>query len=64
MKNNAPPISLAGSQLADARHVCAIVWSDDEEYRVLPPFIENGFSCCDKAVHVANPDRREPMTAA
>jgi DcmR-like sensory protein len=32
--------------------------NDDEEYRVLLPFIKDGFECGDKAVHVVNPDQR------
>ena len=35
-----PPIPFAGSQLGEARHVCAFFNSDDEEYRVLLPFIQ------------------------
>jgi len=30
----------------------------DEEYRVLLPFIKDGFECGDRAVHIVNPDRR------
>jgi len=52
------PISLAGSQLGEVRHVCALFNGDDEEYRVLLPFIKEGFECGDKAVHVVNPDQR------
>jgi hypothetical protein len=50
-----PPIPFAGSQLGEERHVCAFFSSDDEEYRVLLPFIKDGFECGDKAVHVVNP---------
>jgi hypothetical protein len=57
MKRTAPPISLAGSQLGEVRHVCAFFNSEDEEYRVLLPFIKEGFEHGDKAVHVVNPDR-------
>ena len=46
------PISLAGSQLGAVRHVCAFFANDDEEYRVLLPFIREGLSCGDKAVRV------------
>jgi hypothetical protein len=56
MKDTAP-ISLAGSQLGEVRHVCAFFRSDDEEYRVLLPFIKDGFECGDKAVHIVNPDQ-------
>ncbi|HTZ73434.1 MAG TPA: MEDS domain-containing protein [Candidatus Aquilonibacter sp.] len=52
------PISFAGSQLAETRHVCAFFNNDDEEYRVLLPFIKDGFVCGHKAVHVVNPDQR------
>jgi hypothetical protein len=55
MKKNVSPISLAGSQLGAVRHVCAFFNSDEEEYRVLLPFIKDGFERGDKAVHVVNP---------
>jgi len=54
----AAPISFAGSQLAETRHVCAFFNSDEEEYRVLLPFIKDGFECGHRAVHVVNPDQR------
>ena len=57
MKTVAAPIPFAGSQLREGRHVCAFFNSDDEEYRVLLPFIKDGFECGDKAVHVVNPDQ-------
>jgi DcmR-like sensory protein len=58
MKTGASPIPFAGSQLGEARHVCAFFNSADEEYRVLLPFIKDGFECGDKAVHIVNPDQR------
>jgi MEDS: MEthanogen/methylotroph, DcmR Sensory domain len=54
---NRAPISLAGSQLGPTRHVCAFFNNDDEQYRVLLPFIREGFGRGDKAVHVVNPDQ-------
>ncbi|HEY0685758.1 MAG TPA: MEDS domain-containing protein [Steroidobacter sp.] len=54
----AVPITIAGSPLAVPRHVCAFFNSADEEYRVLLPFIKEGFDRGDKAVHVLNPDQR------
>jgi hypothetical protein len=57
MKTTAP-ISFAGSQLAETRHVCAFFNSEEEEYRVLLPFIQGGFECGHKAVHVVNPHQR------
>jgi hypothetical protein len=58
MKTVRASIPFAGSELGDARHVCAFFRDPDEEYRVLLPFIKNGFECGDKAVHVVSPDRR------
>jgi hypothetical protein len=53
------PIPFAGSQLDETRHVCAFFNSDEEEYRVLLPFIKSGFQCGHKAIHVVNPDQRQ-----
>jgi len=58
VRTEAASISLAGSTLGDTRHVCAFFNSDDEEYRVLLPFIKDGFDCGHKAIHVINPDQR------
>jgi hypothetical protein len=52
------PIPFAGSQLGETRHVCAFFNSNDEGYRVLLPFIKDGFNCGDKAIHVVNPDQQ------
>jgi hypothetical protein len=59
MKRTRAPISLAGSQLGELRHVCAFFSTEDEEYRVLLPFIKDGLECGDKAVHVVNPDQHD-----
>ena len=59
MNKNLTPISLAGSQLTETRHVCAFFNSDEEEYRVLLPFIKDGFECGHKAVHVVNPGQQK-----
>src|ERR1700684_118355 len=53
----ATPIHIGGSQLAEMRHVCAFFNSDEEEYRVLLPFIKDGFERGDKAIHVLSPDQ-------
>jgi MEDS: MEthanogen/methylotroph, DcmR Sensory domain len=58
MKKTAP-ICFASSQLVETRHVCAFFNSEDEEYRVLLPFIKDGFERGDKAVHVINPEHRQ-----
>src|ERR1700740_2975657 len=53
------PIRLAGSVLGAKRHVCAFFHSPDEEYRVLLPFIKDGFQCGHKAIHIVNRDQRQ-----
>lgn len=55
MKTAASPIRFAGSQLGESRHVCAFFHNADEEYRVMLPFIKDGFECGDKAVHIVSP---------
>lgn len=57
MRSVPAPISVAGSQLRETRHVCAFFNNDEEEYRVLLPFIKDGFKSGDKAVHVLNPQQ-------
>lgn len=57
MKRATAPIPFAGSLLDETRHVCAFFHSDDEEYRILLPFIRDGFHCGHKAIHVVNPDQ-------
>ena len=53
------PIRFAGSVLGAQRHVCAFFHSSDEEYRVLLPFIKEGFECGEKAFHIVDPMLRE-----
>ena len=49
------PIRIANSVLQARRHVCAFFHSDDEGYRVLLPFIKEGFECGQKAFHIVDP---------
>lgn len=53
------PIRLAGATLGEYRHICAFFNSADEQYRVLLPFIKEGFERGDKAYHLVNPNLRE-----
>jgi hypothetical protein len=57
------PIWFAGAELGDQRHICAFFNSPEEEYRVLLPFIVEGFERGDKAFHVVSPDLREQHIA-
>jgi hypothetical protein len=52
-------IRLAGSVLARSRHVCAFFRSKEEEYRVLMPFIKEGFEQGDRAFHIFDGHRRQ-----
>lgn len=52
------PVHLAGSVLDRARHVCAFFHARDEEYRVLMPFIVEGFEHGDRAFHIVDPHHR------
>lgn len=58
MKTTPAPIPFAGSRLDRNRHVCAFFNSEDEEYRVLLPFIKDGLAGGDKAVHIVDPARQ------
>lgn len=59
LKKNTAPIAFAGSHLDQTRHVCAFFNNDDEEYRVLLPFINDGLQCGHKAIQIINQDQRQ-----
>jgi hypothetical protein len=52
------PVRFAGTPLGDHPHICAFFHSADEEYRVLLPFIKEGFERGEKAFHVVDPQLR------
>jgi hypothetical protein len=49
-----PPNALDGRN----RHICAFFTGMDEHYRVLQPFIKDGFDQGDKSFHLIDPERR------
>ena len=51
-------VKLAGATLGRSRHVCAFFNNKDEEYRVLLPFIKEGFDQGDKAFHIVKDGHR------
>ena len=51
-------VRLAGSILDRSRHVCAFFHDKEEEYRVLLPFIKEGFDEGDRAIHMLGPQHR------
>ena len=58
MTETKEPVRLAGSVLSRSCHVCAFFHSKEEEYRVLMPFIKDGFEKGDRAFHVVDPKHR------
>ena len=52
------PIVFAGARLTDQRHVCAFFDREEEWYRVLLPFIHDGFTAKDKSFHIVDPSSR------
>jgi hypothetical protein len=58
MAETEQPIRFAGSILGTRRHVCAFFHSADEEYRVLLPFMKDGFDRGEKAFHIVDPKLR------
>src|SRR5258705_12346933 len=52
------PIRFAGSVLGTQRHVCAFFHNPAEEYRVLLPFMKEGFERGEKAFHIVDPRLR------
>jgi hypothetical protein len=51
-------VKLAGATLDRSRHVCAFFNTKEEEYRVLLPFIKEGFEHSDKAFHIVEEGHR------
>jgi DcmR-like sensory protein len=51
-------VRLAGSILDRSRHVCAFFHRKEEEYRVLLPFVKEGFEHGDRAFHIVDPRHR------
>jgi MEDS: MEthanogen/methylotroph, DcmR Sensory domain len=45
--------------LRASQHICAFFHSHEEEYRVLLPFIQEGFARGEKAFHIVDPARRD-----
>lgn len=62
------PARLAGSSLGNRPHVCAFFGNQQEEYRLLLPFITEGLKLGEKAVHTIDPrrldDHRQRLASA
>jgi hypothetical protein len=58
MSIEAKHVHLAGSTLTHSCHACAFFHTKEEEYRVLLPFIMEGFERGDRAFHIVSPQHR------
>jgi hypothetical protein len=58
MTQKCEPAGPGGSVLNRYRHVCVLYHGPDDEYRVLRPFISEGFPKGDKAFHIIDGKRR------
>lgn len=56
-------VHLAGSALHRGCHACAFFHNRDEEYRVLLPFVDEGFRRGDKLFQIVDPDHRADRLA-
>ena len=59
MKSIDQPIHFAGTTLVKHRHICALFYTNEQEYRVLLPFIKEGFERGEKAFHIVDPKLRD-----
>jgi hypothetical protein len=58
MEVTAQSPQFAESAFGKQRHICAFFNSFDEHYRVLRPFIKDGFDRGEKCYHLVDPERR------
>ena len=59
MKPSGRTVNLAGREIGCSCHACAFFHTDDQFYKVLLPFIRDGFTAGDRAVHIVDPAKRE-----
>jgi len=52
-------VNLAGREIGCSCHACAFFHTEDQFYKVLLPFIREGFTAGDRAVHIVDPAKRE-----
>jgi AcrR family transcriptional regulator len=53
------PVRLAGDDLRDHRHICALIDDPADADQLLMPFIVDGLEAGDRAVHIVDPGLRE-----
>ena len=59
MQPSARTVNLAGREIGCSCHACAFFHTDDQFYKVMLPFIREGFTAGDRAVHIVDPAKRE-----
>ena len=59
MNSSPRTVSLAGREIGCSCHACAFFHTDEQFYKVLLPFISEGFAAGDRAVHIVDPAKRE-----
>jgi hypothetical protein len=57
-QGNSQTVRLAGRLLDRPRHVCAFFHGKEEEYRVMLPYVKEGFEQGHKAFHIVDPNHR------
>lgn len=59
MSTSSRKVNLAGREIGCSCHACAFFHTEEQFYKVLLPFIREGFAAGDRAVHIVNPARRD-----
>jgi hypothetical protein len=59
MNRSTRKVSLAGREIGCSCHACAFFHTEEQFYRVLLPFIQEGIAAGDRAVHIVDPAKRD-----
>ena len=59
MNSSSRRVNLAGREIGCSCHACAFFHTEDQFYKVLLPFIREGFAAGDRAVHIVDPAKRD-----
>jgi hypothetical protein len=59
MNRSTRKVNLAGREIGCSAHACAFFHTEEQFYKVLLPFIREGFAAGDRAVHIVDPTKRE-----
>lgn len=59
MSPTGKPVGKLGTALVGGSHACAFFDSDEEEYRLLLPFVRDCLDCGEKCLHFVDPSREQ-----